>query len=264
MNPIVGTIGGYPIYAFTILVNLGLAAGLVLAAHLASRRAVAMIPFLDVALVVLAAAAVGARVQYVLVHWHEYAARPVNAINVWEGGLALPGAVTAGALAAWPALRRARLPVGRCLDAAVPGLALGQAIGRLGCVAAGCSFGLPLPDDASLPRLLLPDASGTLAVRFPSQLFEAGGELVLALVLVSLWRRRLAPGTVACAYLVGYSLLRALAEPFRGDSTYWGGVPLAQWWALAALLVGTVLLLRLHLKAARMPLKPRGATHAPG
>jgi phosphatidylglycerol:prolipoprotein diacylglycerol transferase len=215
-------------------------------------------------LLALAAAGVGARLQYVLAHWQEYAARPVNALNVWEGGLALPGAVTAGALASWPALRRARLPLGACLDAAAPGLALGQAIGRLGCLAAGCAFGAPVEANTLLPHVLLPDATGALAARFPSQLLEAGGELALALVLLVIWRRHPVPGTVACFYLIGYGLLRGLAEPFRGDSTYWLALPVARWWALAAALAGALLLLRLHRSAIRMPVKPQGATHAPG
>ena len=120
VDPIVTTIADYPVRRFTVLLDAGVVAGVVVAATLARRRGVRVVAFLDAALVTLAAAFAGARLQYVLAHWDEYAARPVNALNVWEGGLALPGAITIGALAAWAVARATGLPLGHVLDAAAP------------------------------------------------------------------------------------------------------------------------------------------------
>jgi phosphatidylglycerol:prolipoprotein diacylglycerol transferase len=253
VEPIVTTIADYPVRRFTVLLDAGVVAGVAFAVTLARRRGVRAAAFLDVALVALAAAFVGARLQYVLAHWDEYAARPVNALNVWEGGLALPGAITLGALAAWAMARATGLPLGHVLDAAAPALALGQAVGRVGCVSAGCAFGAVVPEGAAVPALPLPDATGAVALRFPSQMVEAVGEVVLAGLLLALWARHPPPGTVAAAYLVGYAVLRAALEPLRGDSTFVLGVPLAQAWAIVAGVCGAAMLLVIASRRRRPP-----------
>ena len=120
---------------------------------------------------------------------------------------------------------------------------MGQATGRLGCLPAGCAAGKALASSSHLPALLLPDAAGVLALRFPSQLVEAGGEVVLCALLLLLVLRRPPPGTVAALYLVGYGVLRLAAEPFRGDSTFLGPIAAASWWSLGALAAGIVLCL---------------------
>jgi phosphatidylglycerol:prolipoprotein diacylglycerol transferase len=244
LNPILGVVAGYPVYVFPLLLNAGLAAGLALTVRLARRRGLDAATLLDVAVWAVAGGLLGARLSYVAVHWWEYAANPLTAFSFWEGGLSLPGAVTAGLLIAWLLLRRGRLPAGVGLDAGAAGLALGQAIGRLGCLGAGCASGVVLPPGSGWPALDLPDASGLVAARFPSALAESAADLLLCLVLVWLWSRRLRPGTVAAAYLIGYGLLRTLAEVFRGDATPVGPLALGQWWGALAIATGVAVLLR--------------------
>jgi prolipoprotein diacylglyceryltransferase len=88
---------------------------------------------------------------------------------------------------------------------------------------------------------------------------EAAGEVLLSAALLALWARRPRPGTVAAAYLAGYGLLRAALEPFRGDSTYLAGLPLAQVWALLALALGVAFLAGLHFRG-RAAASPRRST----
>jgi phosphatidylglycerol:prolipoprotein diacylglycerol transferase len=244
LNPILGVVAGYPIYVFPILLNVGLAAGLTLAVLLARRRGLDAATLLDAAVWVVAGGLLGARLSYVAAHWWEYAANPLTAFSFWEGGLSLPGAITAGVPIAWLLLRRGRLPAGVGLDAGAVGLALGQATGRLGCLGAGCASGVVVPAGSGWPALDLPDVSGLVAARFPSALLESAADLVLGLVLLWLWSRRLRPGTVAAAYLIGYGLLRALAELFRGDGTAIGPLALGQWWGALACATGVAVLLR--------------------
>jgi phosphatidylglycerol:prolipoprotein diacylglycerol transferase len=244
LNPILGVVAGYPIYVFAVLLNAGLVAGLALAVLLARRRGLDAGALLDVAVWVVAGGLLGARLSYVAVHWWEYAANPLTAFSFWEGGLSLPGAITAGLLVAWLLLRRGPLPAGAGLDAGAVGLALGQAVGRLGCLGAGCASGAVLPPGSGWPALDLPDVSGLVAPRFPSAIAESAADLVLCLVLLWLWSRRLRPGTVAAAYLIGYGLLRTLAEVFRGDATPLGPLAPGQWWGALAVAAGIAVLLR--------------------
>ena len=77
-------------------------------------------------------AVVGARLYYVLFSWDHYAAEPVRALYVWEGGLAIYGGILGGLLAGLLYARRRRLPFLRLADLAAPCFALGQAVGRWG------------------------------------------------------------------------------------------------------------------------------------
>lgn len=233
---------GYPVYAFGLLLNAGIGAGLGLTIWLARRRGITPPVVLDAAVWALPLGLVGARLAYVALYWGEYAPNPLTAISFWEGGLSLPGAITLGLPVAWLALRWQRSPVGLCLDAGAAGVALGQAIGRLGCLAAGCAIGAPVGPDSSWPGLPVPDSTGLVAMRFPSQVVESGGDLLLCAILLWVWRQRGAPGTVLAVYLLGYGLLRAAAEPFRGDSTLAGPLPAALWWGVLAAIAGAGLL----------------------
>jgi phosphatidylglycerol:prolipoprotein diacylglycerol transferase len=244
VDPALGVVAGFPVYTFAVLLDAGAATAIALTAWLARRRRLPLPRVLDAAVVTLLASLVGARLGYVLLHWADFASSPIAGLFFWEGGLSLLGAITVGAPAAVGVLGRLGLPVAGTLDAAVPGVAVGQAVGRLGCLAAGCAAGKALPAGTPLPALALPDAAGVIALRFPSQLVEAGGDLALGALLLGLFLRRPPPGAVAALYLTGYGLLRLAAEPFRGDSTYLGPLAAASAWSLGAIGAGAALFFR--------------------
>jgi phosphatidylglycerol:prolipoprotein diacylglycerol transferase len=251
VDPIAAVLAGYPISTFAVFVDLGAATWVAMTVWLGRQRGLAAPALLDAIPWVLGASLAGARLFYVAEHWAEFAPHPVAIISIWEGGLSLPGAVTAGALAAALAFARSGLPVAAALDSAAPGLALGQAIGRLGCVPAGCAAGVPLDSGSWLPRLALPDSTGLVVERFPSQVVEAGVECLLAILLLVLWHRRLRPGAVAATYLAAYGLLRLAADPFRLSGS--GAPPgsLVQWWALASVATGLAALVWLQRTGRR-------------
>lgn len=244
-----GVVAGYPVYVFAITLNAGVVAGLALAVSLARRRGIKPVAVLDSSVWVLPLGLLGARLWYAAVHWPEFSTNPLTVLSIWEGGLALPGAIMLGLPTAWLVLRAQRMPVGTCLDAAAPGVAVGQAIGRLGCLVAGCATGATVGPEFGGLALALPDSTGLVALRFPSPLVESGGDLLLCAALLWLWGRRRAPGTVAAAYLLGYGLLRGAAEPFRGDSTPFGAGPAALWWSVLAVVVGATALWRAWRRA---------------
>jgi phosphatidylglycerol:prolipoprotein diacylglycerol transferase len=248
LNPVLGVIAGYPVYVFPLLLNAGIVAGLAQALYLARRRGLDAAGYLDVVIWVVPSALIGSRLAYAVANWGEYAANPLTVFSLWEGGLSLLGAVTVGAAVAWWALGAQRLPQGQSrgvgLDSAAVGLALGQAIGRLGCLAAGCATGVELPPGAGWPALPLPDATGLVASRFPSQVVESLADLLLWGFLLWLWARRLRPGAVAVAYLIGYGTLRFLAEPLRENVPAFGPLTWGQAWGALAVGIGVVVLVR--------------------
>ena len=133
-------------------------------------------------------------------------------------------------------------------DAASPGLALGHALGRIGCFLAGCCWGIPAPEPwgIALPQALAAPRGVPL---LPVPLYEAAGNALLCagLLLYRKKKPRRTPGSSTGLYLSAYAVLRFLLEFLRGDEARgrWGALSAGQWNALAALLVGLWLLVRI-------------------
>jgi phosphatidylglycerol:prolipoprotein diacylglycerol transferase len=173
----------------------------------------------------LLAGLLGAKVTLLLLDWRHYLANPADLLLSIRSAGVLLGGVAAGAAAFIVYARRQRLPLFALGDAIVAPLALAQSMGRLGCTAAGCCWGVPLPDAPWWAIVFRdPVASAQTGVPlgvplFPSQPLQAANDLAIAAVLTWLWRRRssLPEGAVLAWYLVLYGVTRALLEHWRGD-----------------------------------------------
>jgi phosphatidylglycerol:prolipoprotein diacylglycerol transferase len=171
------------------------------------------------------------------------------------------GGVLAGVVVFIAYARRQRLPVYELMDAIVAPLALAQGIGRLGCFAAGCCYGIPggswcavrFTSQAAHDQTGVPLGTPLL----PVQLIECAFDVALALALTLAWRRRLKPaGTVTWIYFVVYGAGRAAIETWRGDSVrgLWlgGAVSTSQLFSVAAILAGAALLIRDRVRQTRL------------
>ncbi|HHQ47706.1 MAG TPA: hypothetical protein ENK19_02350, partial [Acidobacteria bacterium] len=172
------------------------------------------------------------------------------------GASTIMGAIPGGALAAaaWAALRRDG--VWTWLDALAGAAPLGQAIGRLGCLSAGCCYGKPT---SSPLGMRLADLRGVVAVRYPAQLIASIADLTI-LAAILLLERHLArrgaqaPGTLFGAYLVLYGTMRFLLELLRATANpILAGMTWAQLVAVADLLVGAVICAAAARRRARRP-----------
>lgn len=177
----------------------------------------------------------------------------------WYGGSSFAGALAGGCLAALLYCHHYRIAPGQALDlgAALP-FPLGQAIGRLGCLAAGCCYGRPT---ASPLGLYLPDHDGLWAVRHPTQLLAAGADLLILAVLLAVERRahrRVPPpaGSLFLLYLVFYSLKRFALEFLRGDALPAAGS--LSWAHLVSLAVLAVTLAHLGRRRRSHDLRAHG------
>ena len=172
--------------------------------HLDEDKLVSMI------LVSLVAGVLGARMLYVLEHVSEFRREWGSVLALWQGGLTLYGGMVAGVFAGLVMARRLGLPVWVAADALAPSLAIGGAIGRVGCFLNGCCYGQPtrMPWGVSFP----PDSFAGLdfgnARIHPSQLYFSLAGLGL-FALVWALRTRVAPaGTLFWMSLMIYGLIR--------------------------------------------------------
>ncbi len=179
---------------------------------------------------------------------------PWRAFAIYEGGLGIWGAVALGALGAWIGCRKNGVRFRDFADAAAPGVAIAQAMGRFGNWFNNEIYGAPtdLPWalriyewDTGAGRAVL-DAAGNPVVKgyfHPTFLYEALWCLLLAAFLIWIGRRfTLKPGQVFAAYVMGYPIGRIVIESMRSDSAnYILGQRVNTWVSVLVFLLGVVL-----------------------
>lgn len=241
------TLGPFHLRFWGLFVGLGIFAGAYLTVRLARSRGIPADRLWTLTIVIALAGVLGSRVLWALQPdlIGETLANPLRLISVWEGGLTFIGGLLAAVAAGVAYVHRSRLPVRATADVAAPGLALGIAVGRVGCFVTGLHPGRP----TSLPWGI--DYLG--AVRHPIPLYESTLGVALLVAGLLLLRRRVAPGAtalvVAMGYLVGRSLLDLLragaGEAIAGtDPRFLGQLTLTQSTALVAVPVLAILLWR--------------------
>ncbi len=184
----------------------------------------------------------GGRLGYALFYKPgHYAAQPLELLAVWRGGMSFHGGLL-GVLAAMAlfALRRGRRFL-QVTDLVAPCVPLGLAAGRIGNFINGELWGRAA--DPSLPWAMVFPQSGTNIPRHPSQLYQFALEGLLLFVLLWWYAARPRPtGQVSGAFLVGYGVLRFIAEYFREPDSFLGlralGFSQGQWLSLPMIAIG--------------------------
>ena len=248
MHKIAFQLGGLAIHWYGVLVALGFLAGLWTASRRGLRDGVAAEKVIDLGPWLMLGTIVGARTLYVISYWREqFADQPFREIfMVHHGGLVFYGGLIGASLAGIIYLRAKKLPLWKLADILAPSIALGHAIGRIGCLMNGCCYGraCELPWAIRFPA----DHETHHAPVHPTQIYESLLNFALYAALAWLFRRKKFDGQVFAAYLVCYALLRACVESFRGDYPvyYLGGmVTPAQLVSVGILAVGLLLFWKL-------------------
>lgn len=180
---------------------------------------------------------VGAKLLWVIEHRHE---EPFTQLLFSRGGLSWFGGLVGGIVAGLTVMAWRRLPVIRVLSAATPALAIGHAIGRIGCFLVGDDYGRPtsLPWAVAFPQGLPP----TVERVHPTQLYEAMVLVPIAWMLFRLRRERADDRFVLGCYLVVTSVVRFLIEFIRVNQRVALSLTVAQWACVGLLVVGAWLM----------------------
>jgi phosphatidylglycerol---prolipoprotein diacylglyceryl transferase len=218
MLPRLIELGPFTLYSFGLMVVVGFSLGIMLAGRLARERGLPGDAFMDGAVLILFASIAGARLLFVALHWREYAPHAGASLAIWQGGMSFHGGAGAGVAAGLLYMWRRRLPMLAMADAAAPALALGYAVGRLGCLLNGCCYGVPTTLPWALPGVYCQDADRSLSYH-PTQVYSALIGLVLMAGLVHAYRRPHRVGQVMALFLGGYSVYRFGIEALRAGVT---------------------------------------------
>ena len=257
-DPVAFTLAGIEIRWYALFMLAGIIAGFSLTHALAARLGLDADWTLDVAPWIVLISILGARVYYVALQAEHFVSRPWDALNIRQGGLSFHGGLVAGTVTFAILCWRNRQPFLAWTDAAIPGVALAQAIGRWGNWANQEAFGLP----TNLPWGLWIDVDHRPPQflgyeRFhPTFLYESIFNLANAVLLSWLALRiprssSLRHGDVFAVYLVTYGVARFLIERIRTDSLYIGPLPAAFWLSWLLILSGVALFLVLRYAPPR-------------
>ena len=237
------TLFGKDVYWYGVLMAVGIIVAVLLAMREEKRKRLQKDIVIDMCLVIIPAGVVGARLYYVLFELDRYLANPISILYIWEGGLAIYGAVIGGLLAAFLFARARKVRFLTLTDVIAPGLVLAQAIGRWGNFFNQEAFGLPVTSEmlANAPILgyfplsVVIEGAHTFDYAGCTSCFvtASGGQLHLAtffyeslwcaLVCVFLWLNRKKfrhDGDAFFTYALLYSFERMFVEGLRGDSLW--------------------------------------------
>jgi phosphatidylglycerol---prolipoprotein diacylglyceryl transferase len=210
-----------PTYGF--LVALGVLLGLWISVRNAQRLGIDADKAWNFGILLVLSGIVGAKLLYIINDWSYYAAHPgeIFTLATLQAGGVFSGGLLAAFVAAWWYVRRHHMPALGTCDAFSPGLALGHAIGRIGCFAAGCCYGKETHHwwGVTFTNPLAYEITGTpLNVPLePTQLFEAVVEFANFIFLMWLLKRKKFDGQVFGAFMFIYGIARFFLEFIRDD-----------------------------------------------
>jgi phosphatidylglycerol---prolipoprotein diacylglyceryl transferase len=216
-------VGSITLHTYGVLLAVAFLLGLWLASRQARREGLDAARVSDLAIYVLIAGLVGAKLLLLVVEWDYYSRYPRELLSIFQSGGVFYGGLIAAFLVAWWYLKRHGLPAWRVADALAPGVILGQAVGRLGCLAAGCCHGRPadVPWAITFRDIYAARAVGTPidTPLHPAQLYETGAALIILAVLLWMAPRKRFHGQVVLSYVALYAVARFVVELYRGDAS---------------------------------------------
>ena len=223
MFPQLFHIGRFFLPTYGVLVSIGVLVGLWISVRNSQRQGIDPEKAWNLGILVVLCGILGAKILYILVDLSYYRAHPseIFSFSTMQAGGVFSGGLLAALLAAAWYIRRSHMPTLATCDAFAPGLALGHAIGRVGCFAAGCCWGKPTTHfwGITFKNPMANYLVGTpLGVPLePTQLFESAVELANFFLLMWLFRRKKFDGQVIGAYLFLYGIARYFLEFLRDD-----------------------------------------------
>ncbi len=217
MYPILLDLGRVKLYTYGLFLALGFITAIWFTKRNARFYGMSDRTVSDLFFTILVSAIVGARLLYVVINFDAYKDNLLEIFRIWNGGLVFFGGFLFATLAAVVFLKISKMDIWKTADILAPGLALGHAVGRFGCLFAGCCYGkvcdLPFAISFSHPQSLAP----LNVLLHPTQLYMVLSNFILFFVLLAIQKRKRFDGMVFLSYVMLYSVFRAVIEYFRGD-----------------------------------------------
>lgn len=239
MFPAICQIGPFTVYSYGLMLAVAIIVCTFLLRKDAQKAGINPDTISDLVFWLVIGGIAGARIFYILTFLPMFIENPLEIIMIQHGGLSWQGGLMLGCLSGIWFVRRHKLDLLKILDLTAPYLALGQAIGRIGCFFNGCCYGKGLSRGVYFPNL------GERV--HPAQIYDAAGLLMIFWALKWFQKHNAVKGKVFVSYLFLASLLRFVIEFFRADhtETYLG---LSLYQAVCLVLLGVACAINVRLK----------------
>lgn len=253
MSRIFFTIGSINIYWYSVLIVIAVIIGMIISSKEAVKTGLGKSFLLDLAFYLIPVSIVGARVYYVIFNFSEFENDLLGIFKIWEGGLAIYGAIIASILFIISYCKKKGKPILLALDVLAPSLILGQAIGRWGNFFNKEAYG-PIATLSFLEKLHLPNfiINNMLIEGFyrqPTFLYESLW-CILGFVILLILRKyyRSKYGILTFSYFIWYGIGRFFIEGLRDDSLYLGSLRISQLVSVLLIIIGIIGLIIIKLK----------------
>lgn len=247
MDPVAFNIFGIDIMWYAVIITTAMVLGTLLTIRSGEKQGFVGDHILDIALVAIPLALIGARLYYVLFNLELYQGDWMSIFNTRLGGMAIHGGLIGGFLGGYIVAKYRKMNLLKIMDVAAPFLILAQAIGRWGNYVNMEAYGGP----TSLPWGILIDG----VMVHPTFLYESIWNLAVFALLIYIARRKKFDGQIAGLYMIMYSVGRFFIESLRTDSLMIGGLRTAQIVSIL-LIVGGIVFMFMVKKYGLRPAYP--------
>ena len=248
MNRVALDLGFIQIYWYSITMFLGVLLGIIIAYIEIKRKKINLTKFENMAFYAIIFGFIGARIYYVLFNLDYYLQRPIEILEVWNGGLAIHGGIIGAVLAIFVYSRKNKINFIEMLDICAPGLIIGQVIGRWGnffnSEAHGGIVAREFLEKLHIPDFIINGMYINGNYYHPTFLYESVLNLICFIILLVLRKnKKIKIGTITGIYLMWYSVVRFFIESMRTDSLMLGSLKMAQVISILLFIVGLVLII---------------------
>jgi len=222
MYPRLFELGPVTVYTYGVLLAAAYLCGLQLARIRARQRGLDANRVLDLGIYIIISALIGAKLLLLFTDFKTFTSNPRELLTLARSGGVFYGGLILAVAVALIYIRKIGLPLWTTCDVFAPGIAVGHVVGRFGCLFAGCCYGKPTTKPWGI-TFTDPFAAANVGTPLnvplhPTQLYEAGAELLILIALLATERKgRAYPGRTFWLYMLLYAISRFIIEFFRGD-----------------------------------------------
>ena len=249
MDRVAIDLGFIQIYWYSLTMLFGVLFGSVIALIEVKRQKINFSDFENMAFYAILSGFLGARIYYVLFNLDYYLKYPSEIIAIWNGGLAIHGAIIGACIAIFIYCKKKKMPFMKILDICVPGLLLGQIIGRWGNFFNGEAHGGIVSrvflEKLHLPEFIIEGMHINGNYYHTTFLYESLLNLICFGVLIILRKnKKIKTGMFVGIYLIWYGIVRFFIESMRTDSLMLGSLKMAQVISIVLVIMGIILLIK--------------------
>lgn len=247
LDSIAFSIGPISVHWYGLIIATAVVIGIFMATNEGKKHGIHPDTFVDLLIWAIPIAVLSARTYYVIFEWPRFQGNPVDAFKIWEGGLAIHGALIGGIATTYFFTKKRHIHFWRIVDIATPSIMLGQAMGRWGNFFNQEAFGGEVSrkflENLHLPNFIINQMYVDGAYHHPTFLYESLWSILGLVLIFAIRHKNPRLGETFLSYVIWYSMGRYFIEGMRTDSLMLFGVIRQAQFLSILLIIASILLI---------------------